>query len=134
MRAWALEHPHEWGLIFGSPVPGYEAPQETVVPYARLATAVVRPIAETQSGGRASAPVPPAPIASAEMAAALAPVAEFLLPGAPTETVVLAIEVWTALIGVISLELFGHWRNTVLDPGLFFDVSIGAWAPRFGLD
>ncbi len=124
MRTWALEHPHEWSLIFGSPVPGYEAPQETVVPYARLATAVVRPIAEAQRSGRASAPVPPSPIASAEMAAALAPVAEVLLPGAPTETVVLAIEVWTALIGVISLELFGHWRNTVLDPELFFEATV----------
>jgi AcrR family transcriptional regulator len=133
MRAWALEHPHEWGLIFGSPVPGYEAPEDTVVPYARLATAVVRPIAEGQRNGRADIPVSLSATATAEMAAALAPVAEFILPGAPTQTVVLAIEVWTALIGVISLEVFGHWRNTVLEPGLLFEAAVGQAAEAIGL-
>jgi hypothetical protein len=29
-RAWALAHPHEYALIYGSPVPGYAAPQDTV--------------------------------------------------------------------------------------------------------
>src|ERR1700760_2326257 len=24
IRRWALEHPHQWGLIFGTPVPGYD--------------------------------------------------------------------------------------------------------------
>ena len=46
MRSWARGHPHEWGLIFGSPVPGYEAPTETITPYTRLAQALVRPIIE----------------------------------------------------------------------------------------
>ncbi len=34
VRAWALAHPHEWGLIFGTPVPGYQAPEQTTQPYA----------------------------------------------------------------------------------------------------
>src|SRR5580698_1899335 len=51
MRQWALARPHEWGLIFGSPVPGYQAPEETTVPYARLAAALVRPVAEAQRNG-----------------------------------------------------------------------------------
>src|SRR3974377_732110 len=52
LRAWALAHPHEWGLVFGTPVPGYEAPQATVEPYARVAAAMVRPLAAAQAGGR----------------------------------------------------------------------------------
>ena len=35
LRGWALAHPHQWGLIFGTPVPGYQAPEDTVEPYAR---------------------------------------------------------------------------------------------------
>nr|MBA3283102.1 TetR/AcrR family transcriptional regulator [Acidimicrobiia bacterium] len=31
-RVWAVGHPHEWSLIFGSPVPGYRAPADTVDP------------------------------------------------------------------------------------------------------
>src|SRR5919198_1813080 len=36
VRDWALEHPHEYALIYGSPVPGYRAPQETIGPATRL--------------------------------------------------------------------------------------------------
>src|SRR5690349_7952048 len=35
-RRWALEHPHEYALIYGSPVPGYVAPQETVPAASRV--------------------------------------------------------------------------------------------------
>ena len=44
MRRWAIEHPHQWGLIFGTPVPGYHAPEDTVEPYTRMALALVRPL------------------------------------------------------------------------------------------
>jgi AcrR family transcriptional regulator len=37
IRGWALAHPHEYALIYGSPVPGYQAPEETVVPAGRVA-------------------------------------------------------------------------------------------------
>ena len=30
VRDWAKAHPHEYALIYGSPVPGYQAPQETI--------------------------------------------------------------------------------------------------------
>src|ERR1700704_5827414 len=32
VREWALGHPHEYALIYGSPVPGYTAPLDTVGP------------------------------------------------------------------------------------------------------
>jgi AcrR family transcriptional regulator len=37
VRDWALAHPHEYALIYGSPVPGYRAPQATVAPATRVA-------------------------------------------------------------------------------------------------
>ena len=52
LRGWALEHPHQWGLIFGTPVPGYEAPEDTVEPYARVAAALVRPLVAAEEAGR----------------------------------------------------------------------------------
>ena len=33
-RAWAVAHPHEYALIYGSPVPGYQAPADTIAPAA----------------------------------------------------------------------------------------------------
>ena len=50
--SWALAHPHEWGLIFGTPVPGYQAPEDTVEPYARVPTVRFRPVVEAHAAGR----------------------------------------------------------------------------------
>ena len=30
VREWGQQHPHEWALVYGSPVPGYRAPRDTV--------------------------------------------------------------------------------------------------------
>ena len=36
VRAWSLANPHEYALVYGSPVPGYQAPQDTVGPASRV--------------------------------------------------------------------------------------------------
>jgi AcrR family transcriptional regulator len=137
MRAWALAHPHEWALIFGSPVPGYEAPQATLVPYARLARAFVLPVRQAQAAGRFASPsmALPALETGAEtdaLRAALVPVAESLLPDAPLAVVADALRAWTTVIGMISLELFGHWRNTILEPDVFFTYTTLSLAGTLG--
>ena len=68
-----------------------------------------------------------------ELRAAVAPVTEGLLPGMPGETVVLLLQAFTAIIGAISLEVFGHWRNTVLEPGLLFDATVARAGESIGL-
>jgi AcrR family transcriptional regulator len=132
LRLWAVAHPHQWGLIFGTPVPGYEAPQDTVEPYARVALALVRPLVAAKESGRLRLDREPRPV-SDELAAAVAPVTVGLLPGMPLEKVVLALGAWTTIVGTISLEVFGHWRNTVLDPGLLFEAAMRQVAEEMGL-
>jgi len=132
LRTWALAHPHEWGLIFGTPVPGYEAPEETVQPYARVATALMRPVAEAAAAGRLQTDEHERPVPD-ELRDAVAPVTDGLFPGMPVRKVVLAIQAWTTIVGVISLEVFGHWRNTILDPGRFFEATISNVADSIGL-
>lgn len=41
VRGWALAHPHEYALIYGSPVPGYVAPETTVPSAARVALLLI---------------------------------------------------------------------------------------------
>jgi AcrR family transcriptional regulator len=132
MRTWALGHPHEWGLIFGSPVPGYHAPQETIVPYVRLARALVRPIIGAHEDG-SLLPVTMSSTDGSALAAAVQPVHDDLLPGLPTPSVSRALQAFGTLIGVISLELFGHWNNTVLAPGVFFEETIAVLASTVGV-
>ena len=132
MRAWALDHPHRWGLIFGTPVPGYDAPEATVEPYSRMAAALARPIVAAHEGGRLRPPAQETS-ASSDLAAAVAPVAEALLPELPPGVTVLLLGAFTALIGSISLEVFGHWRNTVLEPELLFRATLVQAAETLGL-
>jgi AcrR family transcriptional regulator len=132
MRLWALEHPHQWGLIFGTPVPGYHAPEDTIEPYTRMAVALVRPLLAAHDEGRFHRDEQRRPMTD-ELRAAVAPVTEGLLPGMPGETVVLLLQAYTAIIGAISLEVFGHWRNTVLEPGLLFDAAVVRAGENIGL-
>jgi AcrR family transcriptional regulator len=133
VRGWALGHPHEWGLVFGTPVPGYEAPQETVVPYTRTAAAMVRPVVEAEAAGRLGRPDHRAPVTD-DLAQAMAPITEGLVPGMAAETVLLVVQAWTTMIGAISLEVFGHWRATILRPDLYFDRTIADLAHSLGLN
>lgn len=138
LRAWALAHPHEWGLIFGAPVPGYHAPEATVEPYARIAAALVRPVADAQAAERLTPVRAPEETVTNAVAAAVAPVTDGLFPdlpvGAmPTPVVVRTVEAFATLIGVISLEVFGHWRNTILGPAEFFDATVSDAGTAIGL-
>lgn len=132
IRSWALAHPHEWGLIFGTPVPGYEAPEDTVEPYTRVASAMVRPMVEARASGRLAPDRDRRAVPDA-LRDAVAPVADGLLPGMAVGKVVRAIEAWSTIVGVISLEVFGHWRNTILDPGAFFEATLRDVADSIGL-
>jgi AcrR family transcriptional regulator len=132
IRRWALAHPHEWGLIFGTPVPGYDAPEDTVEPYARIAGAMMRPVVDAMAAGRLGADLRRRAV-SAELRDAVAPVTEALFPDLPTANVVLAIQAWTTLVGIVSLDVFGHWRNTILEPEEFFEATIRDLAATVGL-
>jgi len=132
LRTWALAHPHEWGLIFGTPVPGYQAPEETVQPYARVALALVRPVVEAEGAGRLEVYEDEEAVSDG-LREAVAPVSDQLFPGMPVGTVVRAIEAWTSIVGAISLEVFGHWRNTILNPDRFFEATISNMADSIGL-
>src|SRR4051794_6805096 len=51
VREWALAHAHEYALIYGSPVPGYAAPEATIAPASRVAVVLLEVIAEGVAGG-----------------------------------------------------------------------------------
>ena len=56
-RNWALTHPQRYELIFGTPIPGYEAPLEEVMPTAaRSLAALVSVIEDLRVAGKLNAP------------------------------------------------------------------------------
>jgi AcrR family transcriptional regulator len=54
VRSWALAHPHEYALIYGSPVPGYQAPRETIPSASRVAVVLGGLLADAWTASTAS--------------------------------------------------------------------------------
>jgi AcrR family transcriptional regulator len=139
VRAWALAHPNEYALIYGSPVPGYVAPADTVRPASRVTALLLRIIAEAALAGRiAAADTADAEDAEAQpVAAAVAPIRSYLPPAVPAPLVQRALMVWTNLFGVVSFELYGQLHNVVgEEPGdreAFFTACTRRWIHLTGL-
>ena len=55
IRGWALAHPHEYALIYGSPVPGYQAPQATIASAVRVVRVLGGVLAGVEPGASAGA-------------------------------------------------------------------------------
>jgi AcrR family transcriptional regulator len=105
VRDWAKEHPHEYALLFGTPVPGYAAPQDTIAPASRVPLALISVIRAAAGRLDLAAPVRPLRGALAEQASAL--VAQ-LAPEVSAGVLTRGLVAWSQLIGMLSFELFGH--------------------------
>lgn len=118
VRRWALENPSLYALVYGSPVPGYAAPQATVGPatrVTRLLAAILQdtPTADADPAGD-RAGVPGSPVLSPDAVEGLAPLVEFLGPGTSQDRAVRGLMAWTWLFGAVSFELFGQLTGAVV--------------------
>ncbi|MGI5491597.1 TetR/AcrR family transcriptional regulator [Microtetraspora malaysiensis] len=131
VRGWALAHPHEYALLYGSPVPGYRAPEDTIVPATRGIAVYGRILADAIAAGRLA---PPAILP--EPPAIIAPDAEairMIIPGASDDVITRAVTVWTGLFGMVSFELYGHFTNTIDHRAEFFEHNMTGLARLLGL-
>jgi AcrR family transcriptional regulator len=109
VRTWALAEPATYALLFGSPVPGYQAPAErTTGPGTRVITALVRLWEEAYAAGVATAPEQTPRVSRALKADVKRIKAEFGLT-TPDELVLRGVLTWAALFGCVSFEVFGQY-------------------------
>jgi AcrR family transcriptional regulator len=142
IRAWAIARPHEYALIYGSPVPGYRAPEATIGPAARVPLAFVGVLADAVADGEVAANdgEGAAPLTGplADQAAALS-AALALDPSAPSAAAVPAgmlvrgVVAWTQLFGMISFELFGQFVGSFEPADAFFEQAAADLATLVGL-
>jgi AcrR family transcriptional regulator len=105
-RNWARQHPHEYALIYGSPIPGYRAPQDTIAPAGRVALTLTEQL--TRVAGTLEAEVPVATLNRLLIA-------------------------WTQLFGTISFELFGQFVGSVDPTDSFFACTTQQMADFVGI-
>jgi AcrR family transcriptional regulator len=132
VRRWATEHPQEYALVYGSPVPGYRAPEATVAPASRVTLLLARIVADAQASGHLEVP-PDSPPIPASLRAEAEELAALAMPGVPPHVVVRALMAWTQLFGTVSFELFGHLVGIVGELDDFFDQALRLTAASLGL-
>jgi AcrR family transcriptional regulator len=128
IRAWALAHRNDYALIYGTPIPGYAAPQDTVASGTRVSRALVSIVREADRLD----PVPARPIEPSLSASFVALRDEMGLDVDDTTTLAL-ITGWSQLFGLLTFELFGQTRNFVSDDEALFRAAAAAMAATIGL-
>jgi AcrR family transcriptional regulator len=134
VRNWALANPAEYALIYGSPVPGYTAPTDTIAAAARTPVVLARILADGVSTGRITATglrpsVPLAPSVRADLIRAR----EGIAPEVPEDLLLAGLSGWIQMFGVVSFELFGQFNNVIDARAEFFDQEMELMADLMGL-
>lgn len=120
LRGWAREHPHEFQLIYGTPIPGYVAPPETVP----AAESVARPFLEAGAKGEV------APFDDPRLTTQMDPLTGNGVTGSGAAAVLAELG---ALVGILTLELSGHLVGTADPADALFDALVGRQVLTLGL-
>ena len=128
-RQWALTHPQRYNLIFGTPIPGYEAPAQITQPAAARSLAVLIEILDQahQAG---------------KLIFSMAEVGESFLSQIETwkatvhsqaypQTHALALVLWTRVHGIVSIELYQQFPPPINDASALFEMEIETMRAMF---
>jgi AcrR family transcriptional regulator len=132
VREWALAHPHEYALLYGSPVPGYQAPEDTVGPAVRDTMVYGTILNDAHRAGVLGPPdvCPPPPQSFTADADRLRAV---MMPDLSDDVVARAIIAWTGLFGMVNFELFGQFNNVIEGRAALFDHNVRCLGRLIGL-
>jgi AcrR family transcriptional regulator len=144
IRDWARSNPHEYTLIYGSPVPGYRAPEATIGPASRVPLAFAGVVREALAAGELAAPRE-APAVTGELAEQAVTLSAALSAatgsaessggpaGDPPDALVRAVIAWTQLFGMISFELFGQFVGSFEPADALFAYTVAQLTAFVGL-
>ncbi len=133
VRGWALAKPAEYALLFGSPVPGYAAPQDTIAAAARTSLVLIRILADGHATGVLTTGNTGRTQLFCAVRADLAAVTRQFAPSLPEELLLLGMTGWLNLFGTVSFELFGQLNNVIEARAEFFDQQMELMADLMGI-
>jgi AcrR family transcriptional regulator len=130
VRTWARANRHEYALLYGSPVPGYRAPQDTIAPASRVPLVMLGLLRDSWAAGTLTVA---AESPSARLAAQVEQLAASLDLDLPAPVLTRALVAWTQLFGMVSFELFGQLVGSVDPSDDFFEYAVEQTARYVGL-
>ena len=128
VREWALAHRHDYALIYGTPIPGYAAPDDTVASGTRVSRALVSIVRDADR----LEPITDRPVAPT-LSKSFGALREQIDLDVDDATTLAVITAWSQLFGLLSFELFGQTRNFVDDDEALFRAAATAMAASIGL-
>ncbi|WBB72812.1 TetR/AcrR family transcriptional regulator [Micromonospora sp. WMMD1128] len=129
-RAWASAHPAEYALLYGSPIPGYAAPDDTIAPAQRPPITLLGILRDGVSTGRL---VPPDEELPEPLRGDVAELVDQTGMALPPALMARGMAGWTQLFGLISFELFGRINRALPHRDDYFDHQVGLMADLIGL-
>lgn len=128
-RRWALTYPQRYNLIFGTPIPGYEAPMQITQPAAaRGLTVLIEIIEQAQQAGKLI-------FSAAELRDPLLSQVENwkAAVNSPADPVAhaLALILWARVHGIVSIELYQQFPSPISDASALFEMEIAAIGKLF---
>ena len=130
MRSWGCRNAQRFALIYGSPVPGYRAPADTIAPAGRVMAALFGLVDEAARAGvlpDTAAPADPT------LTAQLRDVAVIVGPGIAPATLSRVVAAFGQVIGLINLELGGHFVGGFEPADALFGHCVDELAEFIGL-
>jgi AcrR family transcriptional regulator len=118
-RSWALAQPHRYRLLFGPPLPGYDAHAERLIDAAQASMDLLIEILPDHGD---------APRPTTALAAQLWQWATKRGIQIDPATALRAVLTWSRLHGFVSLEIAGNYASMGIDPDPLFDTELCALA------
>ncbi|MFF4980687.1 TetR/AcrR family transcriptional regulator [Streptomyces sp. NPDC001046] len=120
LRAWALADPQRYFLVYGTPIPGYHAPDDITAIASEIMAHLLDACAEAPADGPETG-----------FAAHLADHRDWAADHpAPPAVLHRALTFWTRLHGALSLELAGHFTGMGFDPARLYEAEVAALTHR----
>ncbi|MBI5944175.1 MAG: TetR/AcrR family transcriptional regulator [Chloroflexi bacterium] len=129
-RNWAVTYPQRYQLIFGTPIPGYNAPEDTTTPAAAWA---LLPLIETiqQLYNDGDLHLERFAKLSAKLKSMLEAWKKFSGNVAEAEALYTAYVVWARVHGLVMLELGGQIPSFFTDPGELFRREVATMVNQY---
>jgi AcrR family transcriptional regulator len=136
-RRWSLNHPREYGLVFATPLPGLHVQRDEITAegggqfgntFFELMLELWR---KRPFPVRADAEINPGLLGQLERYRdGLGSMAE----GLPLGLLLIFLQCWVRLYGIVSLEVFGHLSFALDDGRPMFELMLSELAPMVGLE
>lgn len=132
LRQWAVDHPAEFGLTFGTPVPGYDTPEEgPVIEACRRFGGIFQALFQEFYADCPFAPHEDE--LSPALEQQLRQYATFFSATIPLPALAVLLSCWARVYGLICLEVFGHMQFALTDVEPLFEAELKHMSMMIGV-